>query len=784
MLEIYKSIFCSFSLPPRKIEKTMDNIYLIIVGVLFALAISDLIVGVSNDAVNFLNSALGAKAGSFKVIMLIAALGVLFGSVFSDGMMEVARKGIFHPEHFYFSEIMTIFLAVMITDIILLDTFNSLGLPTSTTVSIVFELLGAAVAVSILKLVDGEQLITLENGSQKIASLMDYINTEKALMIIGGILLSVVIAFTIGAIVQWFTRILFTFRYEAKLKYFGAIWGGIAITAITYFIVIKGAKHASFMTPDIKHFIKNDWQYIIMISFVAWTVLLQILTMAFKKFDVLQLIAMVGTFALAVAFAGNDLVNFIGVPLAGFEAYKSFGEAQLADPSVTADTLSMASLAGKSKTDIYLLVIAGLIMVATLYLSKKAKSVVKTSLDLSRQSEGDERFGSSLFARNLVRGALKTGATINMFVPTRLSNFIDKGFDPTAFKEKQAQDPEPPAFDMLRASVNLVVASIVISFATSLKLPLSTTYVTFMVAMGTSLADQAWGRESAVYRITGVLSVIGGWFMTAFSAFTVAFIVANIISWGGVWAIGGLIIFALFLIYKSHAIHKKNTDEKESSEQATSEIQDENILEKCTNNVHNTLYSVSDIYKHLAEGIGDEDRKKLKLVNKEVEVLNHQAKTLKDNVYKVLKQLRKESISESHHYAQVLDYLRETAHAFTYLVKSPYEYFENGHSPLIAVQIEEIKTLSYTFEGFNNFVLTVIDNNSFSQMDQILAKQEELLKLIETYRKNQIKRLKHEEVGAKNSMLYLSILHESKTLILSIVSLTKAQRDFVVNADN
>ena len=762
----------------------MDNIYLIIVGVLFALAISDLIVGVSNDAVNFLNSALGAKAGSFKVIMFVAALGVLFGSVFSDGMMEVARKGIFHPEHFYFSEIMTIFLAVMITDIILLDTFNSLGLPTSTTVSIVFELLGAAVAVSILKLVDGEQLITLENGSQKVATLMDYINTEKALTIIGGILLSVVIAFSIGAIVQWFTRILFTFKYEAKLKYFGAIWGGIAITAITYFIVIKGAKHASFMTHEMKDFIKHDSKYIIMISFVAWTVLLQVLTLVFKKFDILRLIALVGTFALAVAFAGNDLVNFIGVPLAGFEAFKSFSEAQLLDPSVTADTLSMASLAGKSKTDIYLLVIAGLIMVATLYLSKKAKTVVKTSLDLARQSEGDERFGSSLFARNLVRGSLKVGETINMFLPTRLNNFIHKGFDQTPFKEKQAKEQDPPAFDMLRASVNLVVASIVISFATSLKLPLSTTYVTFMVAMGTSLADQAWGRESAVYRITGVLSVIGGWFMTAFSAFAVAFIVANFISWGGIWATGTLIILALFLIYKSHVVHHKKEDDKEALEIATSEIKEENILEKCTSNVHDTLFSVSDIYKHLVEGIDLEDRKKLKSVTKEVKILNHQAKTLKDNVYKVLKQLRKESISQSHHYAQVLDYLRETAHAFTYMVQPAYEYFENNHSPLIDVQIIELKAVSAKMTEFNNFILNVIDHNSFSKIDEIFTKKNELIALIESYRKTQMKRLKHEEVGSKNTMLYLGILHETKNLLLQEVNLVKAQRDFVENANN
>ncbi len=756
----------------------MDNIYLVIVGVLFALAISDLIVGVSNDAVNFLNSALGSKAGSFKLIMTIAALGVLFGSVFSDGMMEVARKGIFHPEHFFFAEIMTIFLAVMITDIILLDTFNTLGLPTSTTVSIVFELLGAAVAVSLIKISAGEQMITLDNGTQKVATLMDYINTEKALAIITGILLSVVISFTVGAIVQWITRVLFTFDYEKKLKYFGAIWGGIAITAITYFILIKGAKNASFMDKDTKTMIKDNWYYIVLISFVAWTVLLQLVKLLFKKFNTLQFIALVGTFALAVAFAGNDLVNFIGVPLASFESYKAFAAIPDADPN----TLSMAALSGKVKTDTYLLVIAGLIMVATLYLSKKAKSVVQTSLDLSRQSEGEERFGSSLFARNIVRGSIKAAEGMSMLIPRRLSTFIDKGFDPTPFKEKQAKEENPPTFDLIRASVNLVVASVLISFATSLKLPLSTTYVTFMVAMGTSLADRAWGRESAVYRITGVLSVIGGWFFTAFSAFTVAFIIAYIISWGGTYAIFAMVALAAFLIYKSHAAHKKLSKEKTDADSASGNIGEHNIIEQCTANVYSTLSSVSDIYKELVKGIESEDRKKLKIAAKDAKALNLQAKSLKDNVYKVLKQLRKDSVSQSHHYAQVLDYLRETAHCFTYMTKPSYEYFDNNHSPLIPAQIDELKAFSLNFSQFNDFVLNIIENNQFNQTDMAISKQQELFDEIEKCRKAQMKRLKNDEVGSKNSMLYFGILHETKNLLLHTVNLLKAQRDFVQNA--
>ncbi len=758
----------------------MDSIYIIIVGVLFALAISDLIVGVSNDAVNFLNSALGAKAGGFKTIMFIAALGVLFGSVFSDGMMEVARKGIFKPDYFYFSEIMIIFLAVMITDIILLDTFNTLGLPTSTTVSIVFELLGAAVAMSLIKLNAGEQIITLENGSQKVATLMDYINTEKALAIIVGILLSVIISFSVGAIVQWFTRVLFTFDYEKKLKYFGSIWGGIAITAITYFILIKGAKHAAFMDKETKVMIKDNWMYIVLISFVAWTILLQLITFIYKKFDILKMIALVGTFALAVAFAGNDLVNFIGVPLASFESFKVFSAIPGADP----DTLSMASLSGKVKTDTYLLVIAGLIMVATLFLSRKAKKVVKTSLDLARQSDGDERFGSSLFARNMVRVAIKSSEAVSMIVPTRLRNFVENGFDQTPFLKKQEQDPNPPAFDMLRASVNLVVASILISFATSLKLPLSTTYVTFMVAMGTSLADRAWGRESAVYRITGVLSVIGGWFFTAFSAFTMAFIVAYFIHWGGIYAISALIVLAIFLIYKSH---KKKAEPKEGQMSATNDIEDikdENILEKCTSNVYNTIYAFSDIYSDVLEGIQRADRKKLKDVRKEVKVLNYQAKSLKDNVYKVLKQLRSNSVSQSHHYAQVLDYLRETAHCFTYIVRPSYEYFNNNHSPFLPEQIKDLQSLNQDFIIFNKKILNTIENNSYSMVSELINDKAELLEKIEKYSVAHFKRIENNEIGSKNSVLFLAILHETKNLSLHIINLIKAQRDFVLNADN
>ncbi|MEE4256001.1 MAG: inorganic phosphate transporter, partial [Bacteroidales bacterium] len=484
----------------------METFYLVLVIVLFALAISDLIVGVSNDAVNFLNSAIGAKAAPFKIIMIVAALGVLVGATFSSGLMEVARKGIFHPGQFYFSEIMIIFLAVMITDVILLDTFNTFGLPTSTTVSIVFELLGGAVAISLIK---------IYGSMDTLSDMGKYINSSNALMIIFGILLSVAVAFTVGAVVQYLARLMFTFNYKKNLKYFGSLWGGIALTAITYFMIIKGAKGASFMNDDVKNFIEvNQWT-IVAFSFVFWTILFQVLSMISKRINVLKIIVLVGTFALAMAFAGNDLVNFIGVPLAGYESFLAF----LKSPGTDPNAMFMTALSGKIKTDTWMLLVAGLIMVATLYKSKKARSVVTTSLDLSRQNEGSERFNSTLFSRVLVRHTMNVAKGINYMIPAGVRNAINNRFDIEKVKESniEQQKKDAVSFDMIRASVNLVVASILIAFGTSMKLPLSTTYVTFMVVMGTSLADGAWGRESAVYRVTGVISVIGGWFLTALS---------------------------------------------------------------------------------------------------------------------------------------------------------------------------------------------------------------------------------------------------------------------------
>ncbi|NCC72897.1 MAG: phosphate permease, partial [Sphingobacteriia bacterium] len=488
------------------------DIYLIIVIVLIAFAISDLIVGVSNDAVNFLNSAIGSKVAPMYVIMIIASVGVAIGATFSSGLMEVARSGIFHPGEFTFSEIMVIFLAVMVTDIILLDLFNTFGLPTSTTVSIVFELLGSAVAVSVIK---------IYASSESLAELGKYINSAKALAIISGILLSVIISFTIGAIVQYFARLIFTFSYEKTLRYYGSIFGGLAITTITFFMIIKGAKGASFITEGMAQWLETHTFHIIVYGFIAWTALLQLLHWLFNV-SIPKVIVLFGTFALAFAFAGNDLVNFIGVPLAGFESYKSF----VATPGASPDTFFMGSLSHPIHTSTIYLLSAGIVMVITLWFSKKARSVVATSVDLSRQNTGEERFGASPLSRAIVRSSMALSKTFSGIIPDLIKSRIDKRFQIPKSIKKSGQSKDAASFDVIRASVNLVVAAALIALGTSLKLPLSTTYVTFMVAMGTSLADRAWGRDSAVYRVQGVFSVIGGWFLTAIVAFTVSFIIA------------------------------------------------------------------------------------------------------------------------------------------------------------------------------------------------------------------------------------------------------------------
>ena len=757
------------------------DIYLIMVVALFALGASDLIVGVSNDAVNFLNSAIGAKVASFKTVILIAALGIIVGATFSSGMMEVARKGIMNPQYFHFSEIMLIFMAVMITDIILLDLFNTFGMPTSTTVSVVFELLGASVSISMFKLI----------ASSEVSTIATYINSSMALTIIGGILLSVFVAFIAGAIVQYFSRMVFTFDFSKRIKYIGAIWGGFAITAITYFILIKGIKdstYASYIMANIgdtykgailtepvllKKYVVDMSYQIIGFSFIGWTVILQLLFWI-TKLDIMKMTVLVGTFALAMAFAGNDLVNFIGVPLAGFASYTDFINNPGADPN----NFLMTSLTHKTSTPAMYLVIAGLIMVITLWTSKKARRVLKTSLDLSRQDEGDELFGSSPIARSIVRASVRFSNRLDSITPAPIKTFIDKQFDQTSYNRSVlAMGNEAPAFDMLRASVNLVMASILISIATSYKLPLSTTYVTFMVAMGTSLADRAWGRESAVFRITGVLSVILGWFFTAFVAFTTAFLVAAIIHFTGIYGIFGFLLLTVVIIFKTSIFSRKT--KQEEAQELEDNVEKVGVIQSCNTTIIKSLNNIKVELINVIDALIEEDRKKLRHSNDVIKVINKDAKRLKKSMHKTISKLNKESVESGHFYVQVLDYLRELAHSIDFISQPAFDHVENNHKSLSDNQKSDLLELQSQLVSIIDEVIEEITISKYNNIDTIISHQQIIIDLIRSLSKKHIKRIKEGNASTKASLLYFSILHESNNILLQMINLLKSHRDFM-----
>ncbi len=745
----------------------MEIFYVIIIAVLFILAISDLIVGVSNDAVNFLNSAIGSKVAPLRVILLIATLGIIFGTTFSSGMMEVARKGIFNPGQFYFSDLMIIFLAVMLTDIILLDLFNTFGLPTSTTVSIVFELLGAAVAIAVVK---------IARDPDAVHTLGTYINSSKALAIIAGILLSVVFAFTIGAIVMFFTRLLFSFNIKKNLKYFGGLWGGLAITAITYFMLIKGAKGASFMSEDIIEWIGANTFKILFFSFLGWSLFLQILLLLFR-INIPKIIVLVGTFSLAMAFAGNDLVNFIGVPLAGLESFKEW-IASGSDP----DALLMSSLSAKVKTPTLFLLGAGIIMAIALWTSKKARTVTKTELSLSRQDEGTEMFQSSAAARSLVRSSIQFSNFFKVLLPQRTLKWIDSRFDPK--ESDKLKDEKDISFDLLRASINLVVAGVLIAYGTSQKLPLSTTYVTFMVAMGTSLSDRAWGRESAVYRITGVMVVITGWFFTAMAAFTSAFLIALFINWGGMYAIGAMTVLVIYLLTRSYKLHTRRKNESETKEKETSfsDIDsNDKIIPSCQKTLVNQLLQLSTIFDKIIIALRNEDLKSMKAVRKDVKQLNASIKLKKDNVHKLIRKLDDNKVDSGPYYVQIFDYLRETAHSINYISDPVFSHIDNNHPPLGKEQQIELYEFSLQINEYINFLIYILKSGNFDNIQEAIQKQHVLLEKEEALRKIMIKRIKKGEAGTKASMLYLNILNETRNMILQSGNTVKSYRDFYIS---
>ena len=748
----------------------METFYLFLIIFLFVLAVFDLSVGVSNDAVNFMNSAIGSKAASFKVIMVIAAIGIFVGASLSNGMMDIARHGIYQPQHFYFSEIMCILLAVMLTDVVLLDIFNSLGMPTSTTVSLVFELLGGTVAISLIKIANS-------NGALQLG---DLLNTDKAFTVILAIFLSVAIAFFFGAIVQYISRLIFTFNYKKHMNYFIGLFGGLAATSILYFMLIKGLKESSFMEGDLKTMIYSNTDTIVWGALIFFTLLMQVLH--WLKVNVFKVVILLGTFALALAFAGNDLVNFIGVPLAGYSSYMDL-MAQVG--TTTTDTFLMESLLEPAKTPWYFLVGYGLVMVIALATSKKAQAVIKTSVDLARQSDGNENFGTSPVARVLVRTCNNASNTILSVVPLRVKDWID-----SRFNNNEIILEDKASFDLVRASVNVVLSGLLIALGTSLKLPLSTTYVAFMVAMGSSLADRAWGRESAVYRITGVLSVIGGWFITAGAAFTICFLVALLIHVGGIAAMAAMVGLAIYMLIRNQILYKKKMKKEAMQEEVDStisklrETKDKRealslFREHSRDELCDVLNFASDTFNRSVHGFMDENLRELRKVMSAIEEKKSYLKQVKRVGTLGVTQLEHDiAIDKGLYYYQGNDFASEIVFSIRRLTEPGKEHVDNHFSPLCEVQKEDFGKMTDEIVSFLNRSSVMIESNDYHRMDDLIAESVDLTAKLTLLKKEELKRIQGQSGSTKVSMVYLNMVQEAQNVVSFTANLLKVSRKF------
>lgn len=748
----------------------METFYLFLVIFLFVLAVFDLSVGVSNDAVNFLNSAIGSKAAFFKVIMVIAAIGIFVGASLSNGMMDIARHGIYQPQHFFFSEIMCILLAVMLTDVVLLDIFNSLGMPTSTTVSLVFELLGGTVAIALVKIAHSDGALQLGN----------LLNTDKAFTVILAIFLSVAIAFFFGTVVQYLSRLIFTFNYKKHTKYFIALFGGLAATSIIYFMLIKGLKESSFMDGELKTLIYSNTDKIVWGAFLFFTILMQVLH--WLKVNVFKVIVLMGTFALALAFAGNDLVNFIGVPLVG---YSSYMDLVAQGGTTTTDTFLMGSLLAPAQTPWYFLVGSGLVMVIALATSKKAHSVVKTSLDLSRQSDGNENFGTSPVARMLVRTCNNASSTILSVVPPRVKDWIDSRFnnDEVILENKAS-------FDLVRASVNVVLSGLLIALGTSLKLPLSTTYVAFMVAMGSSLADRAWGRESAVYRITGVLSVIGGWFITAGAAFTICFLVALVINFGGVAAMAAMVGLAIYMLIRNQVAYKKKLKKealKEEVNTTVAKLRDTTdshealslFREHSREELSSVLEFASDALSRSVHGFMNENLRELRKVLNEVEEKKIHLKQVKRVGTLGVTHLEHDiAVEKGLYYYQGNDFASEIIFSIRRLTEPSKEHVDNNFSPLSDVQKEDFGKMTTSIVAYLNRCASMIEKNDYHRLDDVVAESVALTSQLTALKKGELKRIQGQSGSTKVSMVYLNMVQEAQNVVSFTANLIKVSRKF------
>lgn len=739
----------------------MPDYFLILVLILLTLAVADLVVGVSNDAVNFLNSAIGSHVAPRHIIMIVASLGIFIGATFSSGMMEIARKGVFYPEYFFFTEVMIIFVAVMLTDIILLDLFNTFGLPTSTTVSLIFELLGAAVVVALIKV--------SQNG-EGVAALSQYINFSRASTIVTGIFSSIIIAFSTGMLVQYLSRLLFTFHYERRLPWLGGIWAGIALTFITYYLLIKGLKGASFVPEDFIKWVGENTPMLMLATFIGFSLISQFLISVFKV-NILRVVVLFGTFSLAMAFAGNDLVNFIGVPLAGLDSFNIWTAS-----GENAGALSMDALNNPVRANTLFLLIAGMVMVATLWLSKKARTVTDTEVSLARQEEGTEFFSSNALARGLVGFSRAISRGVRWVLPRSWSERAESSFKPVKPMVENGNSKEKPAFDLVRASVNLTLASVLIAFATSLKLPLSTTYVSFMVAMGTSLADRAWGRDSAVFRIAGVLNVVGGWFVTALVAFSVAGFFALLVYLFGPWAVGPLLALVIFLLSRTYILHRKKEkakSEMRSFEKQTDRIPSQKIIYDTSQKMAEYLQFINDSYQNALNGLLMEDLEGIREAKEDLDSLLVQNKTLKLKLYKSIQRIQERKTETSRLYLFLYDLEQDIIQSTTYIVEACSEHVENHFNPLTP---EQAQTLRQSMDAVSGFLLTTSQRMHDMQFESIRSHQERYLDLVarlEGMLDHQIQGVKSSDYSYRSSMLLFSIILETLDLIAAAEKLIK-----------
>ena len=740
------------------------DIFIFSLVILGILAVTDLTVGVANDAVNFLNSSVGSRAASFKTVLFVASLGVLVGVLFASGMMDVAKTGIFNPQYFIFSEILIIFIAVMFTDLLLLDLFNTLGLPTSTTVSVVAGMFGSALVVTLLK---------IHGADEALANVAVYLNIASLFKIFTAILLSIAFAFVFGFLVQYITRLIFTFDYKQRFRRYGSIWGGISLTVLSYFILMKGAKGASFLIElGVTDWILNNIGLLLLISLIFWTVIFQLVMFLFKNANVLRFIVLLGTFSLAMAFAANDLVNFIGPTLATITAYFI----ALGSPDV--GNANMAALAtSKVQAETWMLLLAGGIMVLTLYFSKKTRNVIRTEVGLGRQSDGEEYFDSNVIARALVKMVLNIVDFLKKIIPHKVQIFVQKRFDITKYQPELDENGIAPSFDLLRASVILIVSAGLISFATSLKLPLSTTYVTFIVAMSAALPDKAWGRDSAVYRVAGVITVISGWFLTAFMAALISGTIALIIFYGEIYGLVGLVLFTAFVLIRTAKHHKNKeiervVEEAEIEENVSKDPSVKGHIRSISKDVINYVESIESISNESYLSLTKSDIKTLKKARTNSRKLN---KKLNSIIRKTVEYIKSDLLmyEAEPELINIISNCQDMADRVVNLTEQNFSYLDNNHHKLFDDQLNDVIEMTKQTEAFSKMLVKGFKSDGVISLEELVAQEKKFADLMNSFHKNQITRIRKLPSSMKRNILMLNILNDVEGLGHSMIRIAE-----------